>query len=155
LKLLAEYTLLWLLAAAIPASVLLFVLADPILSLLYGSQKFHQAAPVLRILVWSLIFTACTHALGQVLLAGRREVITLRIVIVNAVVNLTLGVLLIERLGPLRGAPLATLIAGFVNVVQHYVPVSRLVGGLLPSRLALASASSALALDRSRGDSEA
>ncbi|HEY7790811.1 MAG TPA: flippase [Vicinamibacterales bacterium] len=156
LKQLAERALVWLLAAAIPASLVLFIFADRVLALLYGAHKFHGAAPVLRILVWSLIFTATTHALGQVLLAGRREVITLRIVAVNAVVSLTLGLVLIERLGPLRGAPLAMLVAGFVNVVQHYVPVSRLVGGILPSRLMVTSAFSPLSLDgSSRGDSDA
>jgi O-antigen/teichoic acid export membrane protein len=147
LKQLAQHALLWLLAVAIPASVTLFFLADWVLALLYGGRKFHDAAPVLRILVWGLIFTAITHALGQVLMAGRREVITLRIVAVNAVVSLTLGLLLIERLGPLRGAPLATLLASFVNVVQHYVPVSRLVGGILPNRLALSSALNPLSFD--------
>lgn len=153
LKKVAEYTLVWLLAAAIPATLFLFIFADQVLALLYGAQKFHAAAPALRILVWSLVFTATTHALGQVLLAGRREVITLRIVAVNAVVSLTLGLLLIPRLGPLHGAPLAMVIAGFVNVVQHYVPVSRLVGGIVPSRVALASAFSPLSLNRSgRGD---
>jgi O-antigen/teichoic acid export membrane protein len=130
LKHIAERLLACLLAAAFAFSTVLFVLADKILLLLYHGERFRAAAPVLRILVWSVVFSAITSALGQVLLAGRREVVTLRIVAVNAAVSLTLGLLLIHRLGPLQGAPLATVIAGCVNVIQHYVPVSRLLGGI-------------------------
>jgi len=61
---------------------------------------------------------------------------------VNAVVSLVLGLLLIDLLGPLQGAPLATLIAGVVNVAQHYVPVSRLVGGIRVGHLAWSPAGS-------------
>ncbi len=142
LKQFAEYVLACLLAAAIPIAGILFVLADNVLTLLYHGDKFLAAVPVLRILVWSIVLGAITQALGQVLLAGGREIVTLRIVAVNAVVSLTLGVLLINLLGPLRGAPLATLIAGGVNVVQHYVPVSRLLGGISMGRLAWSPAGS-------------
>jgi len=142
LKQFAERVLAGLLAVAIPVSGILFVLADKVLALLYRGDKFVAAAPVLRILVWSVVLGAITQALGQVLLAGGYEIVTLRIVAVNAVVSLVLGLLLIDLLGPLRGAPLATLIAGVVNVAQHYVPVSRLVGGIWVGHLAWSPAGS-------------
>jgi O-antigen/teichoic acid export membrane protein len=142
LKQFAERVLAGLLAVAIPVSGFLFVFADQVLALLYRGDKFVAAAPVLRILVWSVVLGAVTQALGQVLLAGGHETVTLRIVAVNAVVSLALGLLLIDLLGPLRGAPLATLIAGVVNVAQHYVPVSRLVGGISVGRLAWSPAGS-------------
>jgi len=130
LKQVAEAVLVCLLGIAIPVSGILFVFAGQVLALLYRGDRFVAAVPVLRILVWSVVLGAITQALGQVLLAGGREVITLRIVAVNTAVSLFLGVLLIHSIGPLRGAALATLIAGVVNVVQHYVPVSRLLGGI-------------------------
>jgi O-antigen/teichoic acid export membrane protein len=142
LKQFAERVLASLLAVAIPVSGILFVFADKVLALLYRGDKFLAAAPVLRILVWSVVLGAITQALGQVLLAGGHEIVTLRIVAVNAVVSLVLGLLLIDLLGPLRGAPLATVIAGVVNVVQHYVPVSRFVGGISVGRLAWSPAGS-------------
>jgi len=113
---------------------MLFVLADRVLALLYHADRFAAAVPVLRILVWTVVLGAITQALGQVLLAGGREVVTLRIVAVNTAVSLILGVLLIDAIGPLRGAAFATLIAGAVNVAQHYVPVSRLLGGISVTR---------------------
>jgi O-antigen/teichoic acid export membrane protein len=135
LKQVAEAVLVCLLAAAIPISGILFVFADQVIALLYHGDKFRAAVPVLRILVWGVVLGAITQALGQVLLAGRREVVTLRIVAVNAVVSFVLGLLLIDVFGPLRGAALATLIAAAVNVVQHYVPVSSLLGGISVGRL--------------------
>jgi O-antigen/teichoic acid export membrane protein len=135
LKQVAEAVLICLLAAAIPISGIVFVFADQVLALLYHGDKFRAAVPVLRILVWGVVLGAITQALGQVLLAGRREAVTLRIVAVNAVVSFVLGLLLIDVFGPLRGAALATLIAAAVNVVQHYVPVSSLLGGISVGRL--------------------
>jgi O-antigen/teichoic acid export membrane protein len=136
LKQVAERTLAGLLAVAIPVSGILFVVADKALVFLYRGDKFLMAVPVLRILVWSVVLEAVTLALGQVLLAGRREIVTLRIVIVNIIVSLALGLVLINRLGPLPGAALATVIAGVVNVVQHYLPVSRLLSGISVGGLA-------------------
>jgi O-antigen/teichoic acid export membrane protein len=135
LKQAAECMLACLLAAAIPIGGVLFILADRVLALLYPGDKFVAAVPVLRILVWTVMLGAITQALGQVLLAGRREVVTLRIVAVNSIVSFALGLLLINRLGPLAGASFATLIAGAVNVLQHYLPVSRLLGGISVRRL--------------------
>jgi O-antigen/teichoic acid export membrane protein len=134
LKQVAESVLACLLAAAIPVSGILFALADRVLALLYR-DKFVAAVPVLRILVWSVVLGAITQALGQVLLAGGRELVTLRIVAVNTAVSLVLGMLLIHLLGPLPGAAFATLITAAVNVVQHYMPVSRLLGGISVGRL--------------------
>jgi O-antigen/teichoic acid export membrane protein len=140
LKQVAESMLVCLLAVAVPISGVLYIVADRVLALLYHGERFGPAVPVLRILVWTVVLGAITQALGQVLLAGRREVVTLRIVAVNAAVSLALGVLLIDRLGPLRGASLATVIAGVVNVIQHYVPVSRLLGGISFGRPAWSAA---------------
>lgn len=135
LKQVAERVLEFLLILALPISVGLFALAGPVLRCLYGSEEFLAAAPVLGILVWGVVLKALTHALGQVLLAGRRERITLRIVVVNALVSLVLGLLLISRFGPV-GAALAALLAGTVNALQHYLPVSGMLRGISLGRLA-------------------
>jgi O-antigen/teichoic acid export membrane protein len=135
LKQVSERAIALLLALALPISVGLFALADPALLLLYGKKEFLAAAPALRILVWGIALKSLTHVLGQVLLAGRRERVTLRIVAVNALVSLGLGLLLVGRFGPV-GAALATLLAGVADAIQHYVPVSRLLAGISLGRLA-------------------
>lgn len=115
-----------LLAIAMPSMIGLFVLAEPVLHLLYGSKGFEAAEGAVRIMVWSLMFTALTAALGQVLLAGLRERVTLRIVAVDALVGLLLGFVLIGQFG-LTGAALAALLTKAVDFVQHYLAVSRLL----------------------------
>ena len=135
LKQVSEYALAFLLALALPISVGVFALADPALLLLYGKKEFLAAGPVLRILAWGIALKALTHVLGQALLAGRRERVTLRIVAVNALVSLGLGLLLIGRFGPV-GAALAALLAGAVDAIQHYAPASRLLAGISLGRLA-------------------
>jgi len=129
-----------LLAIALPVSAVLWVLAGQVLALLYRGDRFAASVPVLRILVWNVVLIAVTQSLGQVLLAGRREVVTLRIIAVNIVVSFGLGLLLIESLGPLPGAAWATDLAGIVNGIQQYLPVYRLLGGISYTRPARSAA---------------
>ena len=135
LKQISDYLIEGLLMIALPTTVGLFFLADSALLLLYGEREFLQAATTLRVIVWLLIFTALTSALGQVLLAGLRERITLRIVTLNALIGLTLGLILISQFG-LLGAAVATLLTATLNFVQHYVAVSKLLSGVALGRLA-------------------
>lgn len=62
----------------ISAAVGLFYLADPVLLLLCGEQSFLAAAPVLRVMVASVVLVSMTAVLGQILYAAR-ECIDLRI----------------------------------------------------------------------------
>jgi O-antigen/teichoic acid export membrane protein len=113
-KLLAERLVTLLLAVALPTVVGVFFLAESLLRLLYGNPDFVQASGALRVLVWTLVLAAVTHVFGQVLIASGRERITLRIVMVDAVVNLALGVLLIRQFG-LIGAAYAALLTKVVD----------------------------------------
>jgi O-antigen/teichoic acid export membrane protein len=78
---------------------------------------------------------ALTNVLGPVLLASMREKTNLRIVSVNAAVNLVLGVVLISQFG-LIGAALTAVLTRMVDLSQHYLRVSRLFSGLALGRLA-------------------
>lgn len=135
LRRVANHLIELLLIIALPTAVGLFFLADSVLLLLYGERDFLLASTVLRILVWLLILTALTSALGQVLLASLKEKITLRIVTVNALISLILGVILISQFG-LIGAAIATLFTAVINFIQHYVPVSKLLSNIALGSLA-------------------
>ena len=115
-----------LLAFALPMAVALFFLAESVLLLLYGDLDFISAAGALRIVAWTLVPAALTAVLGQVLLATRREKVTLRIVAVDLVVGLAAGLLLVSQYG-LAGAAIAAAITRLVDVWQHYASVGRLV----------------------------
>jgi O-antigen/teichoic acid export membrane protein len=135
LKRITEQLIELLMAIALPTLVGLFFLADSALLFLYGKKEFVAASTALRILVWTLILTALTNVLGPVLVASLREKVTLRIVMINAVVGLALGLTLISRFG-LIGAALAVLLTRVVDFLQHYVPVSRMFSKLALGRLA-------------------
>lgn len=118
-----------LLCIALPCAIGLFYLSDETLLLLYGEKEFLISSQILRIVVWALIPAALTTSLGQVLLAGLREKITLRIVAINFLINLVLGIILIHQFG-LTGAAVTVLITGIINFFQHYFPVARMLGNL-------------------------
>jgi O-antigen/teichoic acid export membrane protein len=129
LKRIAEQAIEFLLVLALPAAAGLFFLGDRVLSLLYKNPTFSQAYPALRIVAWVLILQVFTSVLGQVLVASHREKITLRIVLVDVIVNLLVGWPLISVFG-LRGAGIALLLTRLADCLQHCIPVSRLLSGI-------------------------
>ncbi len=129
LKRIAEQAMELLLVLALPAAAGLFFIGDRALSLLYKNPAFSQAFPALRIVTWVLILQVFTSVLGQVLVASHREKITLRIVLVDAFVNLLVGWPLITMFG-LRGAAIALLLTRVADCCQHYIPAAHLLSGI-------------------------
>jgi O-antigen/teichoic acid export membrane protein len=126
LRPIAEYLTEFLLVIAVPTAVALYFLADSVALILYGNREFLLATGALQVLVWTLITTALTHVFGQILIASLRESVTLRIVIMNTLVNLILGVILIYQFG-LIGAAITSLFVAIINLAQHYLPLSELL----------------------------
>lgn len=141
----ASGTLEALMAIAWPAAVGLFVLAPALLPWVYGDPGFAASALALRVLVVAVLFRAVTATLGHVLLAGLQERVTLRIVAVNTVVVLVLGLALVPAFGVV-GAALAVAVAGAVNVAQHHAPAVRTAGPLPLWRTSWRPAAAALAM---------
>jgi O-antigen/teichoic acid export membrane protein len=115
-----------LMIVAIPGTVGLIMVAAPALEFVYKKESFVQAADVVRITAAILILKALTYAMGHVLLAGSREITTLRIVIVDLIVGLFLGLILISLFG-LIGAAVAALLTRIVDFAQHFQPVRNIV----------------------------
>ena len=123
-----------LLIVAVPTAVGLFFVADSALLLIYGDADFLSATPALQIMVWSVISRAPNRALGQVLLASHREQVSLRIVVINTFISLAFGLVLISQFGVV-GAAISALLTRVVDLLQHHVPVSRLLSGIPWARL--------------------
>ncbi len=119
---------------AVPGTVGLFIVAEPALGFVFKGKDFIEAASVVRIIAVILILKALTFALGHVLLAGSRELTTLRIVVVNLFVNFLLGWILIANWG-LMGAAIAALVTRIVDAFQHLGPVKQIVTQLEFGRL--------------------
>jgi O-antigen/teichoic acid export membrane protein len=129
LKQITEYVLELLLVLALPAVAGLLFVGGWLLSVLYKNSALVQAFPALRIIAWVLVFQVFTSVLGQALVASDRESVTLRIVAVDAVINLAVGWPLISYLG-LRGAAIALLLTRMVDCCLHFIPASRLLNGI-------------------------
>jgi O-antigen/teichoic acid export membrane protein len=134
LKQIAENAMELLMVLALPAVAGLYFLGDHVLGLLYKNPAFVQAFPALRIMTFILIFQVFTSVLGQVLVASHRERITLRIVAVDAIVNLLVGWPLISLFG-LRGAAIAFFLTRLTDCIQHYIPSAHLLSGIPVLRL--------------------
>ena len=135
LKRIAEQAIEMLLVLALPTVAGIFFLGPWALSVLYKNRAFLQAVPALRIVAWILIFQVFTNVLGQVLVATHREKITLRIAVVDMLLNLLAGSFLISRFG-LRGAAMTLLLTRLAACIQHYVPVARLFSGISLAEIA-------------------
>lgn len=117
-KKLFERTFKVMLVVGFSLASLIFVLADEIITAMYG-KEYINAAGALRILVWStaLIFigTVQTHTTR----ASHREGFTAKIVACSAVLNIGLNFILIPRYSYI-GAALATLASELFTFTTHY-----------------------------------
>jgi O-antigen/teichoic acid export membrane protein len=129
-----EQMIALLLALTFPLTVGLWFLAEPTLVMLYGGSDFAESSTILRIVVWTIVFTVLTSMFGQVILASRRERATLRIVVVNGIVGLCAGVVLIWNFGVV-GAAVSLLLVRLVDCLQHYVVAARLLDRIRVTRL--------------------
>jgi O-antigen/teichoic acid export membrane protein len=121
-------------AVILPAVVGLVVIGDELLPFLYGGEGFSESVTVLRIVAWVALASAITTILGQTLWAAGRELVALRIDVVNAVVMITASLTFISLWG-VPGAAIAALVVALLNVVQQYLPVAGLLDGFPMGRM--------------------
>lgn len=126
LRTIAHGLLAVLLAVAIPASLGLILVAPQVMTLIYGAG-FETASTALQIMAPILVLRVIATALGRSMEAGMLERVNLRIVTLNSVVALILGLILAPRFG-VTGAAVATLVTVAFNVMQHHAPATRLIG---------------------------
>ncbi len=134
LKRIAERLIEMLLAAGLPVLVGLLFMSPLALSLIYGHRDLTNAATVLPILAWTIIPTALTAVLGQVLLASMRERVNLRIVMVDAAAMFVLSFVLISQFGMI-GAAVSSLLVRAIDLAQHLLAIHRLPVSLAYGRL--------------------
>lgn len=136
-------------AVVLPAVIGLVILGGQLLSLIYEREEFGDSATVLQLVAWTGLAMAVASILGRALVAANRELLTLRISIVNTTVQILVAVVLTIRVGVV-GAAAAWLIVSLLNVAQHYVPIRRMFGSFaiwpMVWRPILASAMMAIAL---------
>jgi O-antigen/teichoic acid export membrane protein len=154
LRLAMEKALGVLLVIGIPICVGLFVLAEPIIALLYGSGEFDRAVPALRWLAVGLLFLYINSIFAYAFVSINQERRMTLVAALATVLNLGANVALIPRYGHV-GAAAATaatecFILGYllVRLPRELLPV----GGLVVfAKAALAAVAMALVLHLLRG----
>lgn len=112
-------------AVGIPGSVLLFVLADPLITWLYNN-RFPQSIPIMMLLSWFFALECLSFSLGDVLTTTNRQWTRAWIQGSAAVLKVVLNIYAIPRYG-IYGASVATLITELFVLVLYYVIVRRQV----------------------------
>ena len=116
-----------LLLAVMPLALAAAVFAEPLLTTIYGQERFGEAAELLQLLAWILVLRTINHTLGQTLLATGKERTTLRILVVTAISALILSPLLIGLYGVV-GAALSALLVRCISSLQHIFATRHLLG---------------------------
>jgi O-antigen/teichoic acid export membrane protein len=93
----------------LPVAAGIHGLAEPVMRLLFGTE-FVQAAPILRVVIWTLVPYGVTKVLASSLFASDRQVVDLNVNLLGLGANLALNLLLIPRYGAV-GCAWATLIS--------------------------------------------
>ncbi|WP_298818606.1 flippase [Chloroflexus sp.] len=107
-----ERILSYLLIVALPITAGGFILAEPIVSLLFG-DTYTASAPLLAVLIWTLPLMFLTEFLGYVVVIADREALVARAIMVSSAVNVVANLLFTPR----YGAPAAALITVMTEAV--------------------------------------
>ena len=112
----------YLLFFSIPMTVLMIVLAKPVIFLLYG-QKFFESITVLKILMLTIIPYSITVMMGYTLVASNLQKYDMMINGASVLANATLNYFLISRFG-YNGAAAATFLSICFYLIFQY-PIVR------------------------------
>lgn len=121
-----ERVLRYLMLVALPIAVGGFILAHPLVGLLFGPD-YGPAATLLSILIWVLPLMFLSEFLGYVVVIAGRETLVARAIIVSSSVNIVANLLLIPRYGALAAA--AVTVATEVVLAAQYLWLLRDVLG--------------------------
>jgi O-antigen/teichoic acid export membrane protein len=105
-------------AVGIPGSVLLFVLANPLLTWLYNN-RFQESIPIMMLLSWFFALECLSFSLGDVLTTTNRQWTRAKIQGGAALLNIAINFYAIPRYG-IYGASVATLLTELYVFVMYY-----------------------------------
>jgi O-antigen/teichoic acid export membrane protein len=139
-----------LLTLALPASVAIWLLAEPLVELLAGRAYLPQAAWALAVLIWFLPFSYVNGVTQYVLIALDRQRFLTAAFLLATLVNFGANLALIPRFGLLAAAALTVvselvLLAPFLWAVRRELPQVRLLALAWRPGLAAAAMGGAMA----------
>jgi O-antigen/teichoic acid export membrane protein len=113
----------YILVVLLPIAAGIHGLAEPIVRMLFG-KDFTPAAPVLKIIIWTLVPYGVVRVLASGMFASNRQATDLRVNLLGLATNILLNLLLIPRLGIL-GCAWATLLSIILFLVYQCLYLRR------------------------------
>ena len=120
-----DRVLRYLVTIALPITVGIWALADPLVTLLY-TQSYQPAAPAMQIIIWVVPFMYLSEFLGYVVLITGREKIAARSVLISTGFNVAINLWVVPHYGYL-GSAVMTVLTEVVLVGQYIWILSRLL----------------------------
>jgi O-antigen/teichoic acid export membrane protein len=121
-----ERLMRYLLVVALPITAGGFILAEPLVALLFGAE-YAPAAPLLAILIWVVPLMFLSEFLGYVVVIAGREGRVARAILVSSSLNIVANLLFIPRYGVLAAA-IITVVTELVLVSQYLWMLRDLLG---------------------------
>ncbi len=115
------FRVIWI--VGVPVVVSMIVLSGVLIPLIFG-QEYTDSAGVLQILSFAVLLIALDQLLTAVMLAGHREDLDLRVLMVSAIVFVVLLSMFIPIMG-YYGAAIATLVTTCVKLLLRYYWVQK------------------------------
>jgi O-antigen/teichoic acid export membrane protein len=112
-----ERVLRYLITIALPITVGLWALADPLVTLLY-TKNYLPTVPALQIIVWVIPFMYLSEFLGYVVLISGREKIAARSVLISTGFNVVVNLWVVPHYGYL-GSAVMTVVTEIILVSQY------------------------------------
>jgi O-antigen/teichoic acid export membrane protein len=123
LERLYRQSLKYLTVVAAPISVGVYLVAGPVIRLIYGTA-FAGAAPILQVLVWAILFLLPGDINSRLLLASRNQKRSAIYTAIGLMLNVLLILLLVPRFGIL-GAGWARFVSNVVVSVLNHLYVQK------------------------------
>jgi O-antigen/teichoic acid export membrane protein len=120
-----DRVLRYLVTIALPITVGIWALADPLVTLLY-TQAYQPAAPAMQIIVWVVPFMYLSEFLGYVVLITGREKIAARSVLISTAFNVAINLWVVPHFGYL-GSAVMTVLTEIVLVGQYVWILSKML----------------------------
>jgi len=105
---------------SLPLSLILFIYAENVITLVYGSSGFSESIPILRIFSLILFVRFSTEMYALVLTTSQRQSARMFIVVGIALLNFVLNVYAIPHFG-IQGAAIVSLISNFLAGCSYIV----------------------------------
>ncbi|MFR1758660.1 MAG: polysaccharide biosynthesis C-terminal domain-containing protein, partial [Christensenellaceae bacterium] len=92
----------------------------PLIIWLIFSEKYMNVIPVFQVLSLNFLVYSIRHLLGNVIAVIKRVKVNLVISIVSGILNMTLNLILIPKLGPIGAAAATVIVTSMTLIMEVY-----------------------------------